>query len=195
MRRAVLTLGGTVAGIAALVAVKYQPAASTVASVGTIAPAAPGAMLAQGRLGTPAGAGRAAGTGAKAPSAGAEPRATAKPSVTAKPSATATPKASGTGGTGQPPAPRVITGAVVSTQYGPMQVQVTLAGTRITHVTVLQETNVGSLSSQIDATAVPQLTAEALAAQSAKIDAVSGASYTSAGYIQSLQSALDKAGA
>lgn len=46
---------------------------------------------------------------------------------------------------------------------------------------------------QIDSTAIPQLTSETLTAQSARIDAVSGASYTSAGYIQSLQSALDKA--
>ena len=92
-------------------------------------------------------------------------------------------------------ATRTIAGAVESTPYGPMQVQATLAGTRITNITVLQETNVGGRSGQIDAMAIPQLTAEALAAQSAKIDAVSGASYTSAGYIQSLQSALDKAGA
>ena len=191
MRRAVLTLGGTVAGIAALIAVKYQPAASTVASAGTLAPAAPGAMLAQGTPGTLSGAGGAAGTGTKAP----KPRATAKPQATAKPSAAATPKASGTGGTGQSTATRTIAGAVESTPYGPMQVQATLAGTRITNITVLQETNVGGRSGQIDAMAIPQLTAEALAAQSAKIDAVSGASYTSAGYIQSLQSALDKAGA
>jgi uncharacterized protein with FMN-binding domain len=46
---------------------------------------------------------------------------------------------------------------------------------------------------QIDGNALPKLTSETLAAQSARIDAVSGASYTSAGYIQSLQSALDKA--
>ena len=189
MRRAVLTLGGTVAGIAALVAVKYQPATSSVASAGTIAPPTTGAMLMQGTPGTPSGAGGAAGTGKKAPSSGAGPRATVKPS------ASVTPKPSHTGGTGQSTATRVSTGAVESTQYGPMQVQVTLAGSRITKIAVLQETNVGGRSSQIDAVAIPKLTAEALAAQSAKIDAVSGASYTSAGYIQSLQSALDKAGA
>jgi len=181
-----LTLGGTVAGIAALVAVKYQPAPSTAALAGTIAPPTRGAMLVQGTPATPSGAGGAAGTGTKAPSGGAKPHATAKPS------ATVTPKPSGTR---QSTATRVSTGAVESTRYGPMQVQVTLAGTRITKVTVLQETNVGGTSSQIDAMAIPKLTAEALAAQSAKIDAVSGASYTSAGYIQSLQSALDKAGA
>ena len=90
-------------------------------------------------------------------------------------------------------ASRTLTGAVENTQYGPMQVQVTLTGTKITEVTVLQHTNDGEESAQIDSNALPKLTAEALAAQSARIDAVSGASYTSSGYIQSLQNALDKA--
>ena len=88
---------------------------------------------------------------------------------------------------------KVLTGAVDNTSYGPMQVQVTMAGSKITGVKVLQQTNTGSLSQQIDANATPQLTKETLAAQSARIDAVSGASYTSAGYIKSLQSALDQA--
>jgi uncharacterized protein with FMN-binding domain len=75
-----------------------------------------------------------------------------------------------------------------------MQVAITVAGTRITKVTVLQQTNDGAESSQIDAMAIPQLTSETLTRQSANIDAVSGATYTSSGYKQSLQSALDKAG-
>jgi uncharacterized protein with FMN-binding domain len=60
---------------------------------------------------------------------------------------------------------------------------------------VLQQTDVGSYSSQVDSVAIPQPTNETLSAQSAKIDAVSGASYTSQGYIQSLQSALEQPGA
>jgi uncharacterized protein with FMN-binding domain len=75
-----------------------------------------------------------------------------------------------------------------------MQVQITVTGKRITKVNVLQQTNVGSYSGQVDSFAVPQLTSETLSAQSANIDAVSGASYTSQGYIQSLQSALDQMG-
>ena len=75
-----------------------------------------------------------------------------------------------------------------------MQVAITVSGKTITKVTVVQETNAGGPSSSIDAMAIPKLTSEALAAQSARIDAVSGASYTSAGYIQSLQSAIDQAG-
>lgn len=89
----------------------------------------------------------------------------------------------------------MITGSVASTAYGPMQEQITVTGGRITKVTVLQQTYVGSYSSQVDSVAIPQLTRETLSAQSAKIDAVSGASYTGQGYIQSLQSALDQPGA
>jgi uncharacterized protein with FMN-binding domain len=92
-------------------------------------------------------------------------------------------------------ATRMVTGAVASTTYGPMQVRVTLTGQSITKVTVLQRTNDGAESDQIDANAIPKLVGETLAVQSARINAVSGASYTSAGYRKSLQSALDKAGA
>ncbi len=76
-----------------------------------------------------------------------------------------------------------------------MQVKITLAGQRITKATVVQQTDDGTESQQIDSFAIPKLTSETIAAQSARIDAVSGASYTSSGYIKSLQSALDKAGA
>ena len=91
-------------------------------------------------------------------------------------------------------AARTVTGTVDRTEHGPMQVQLTLQGSKITKVTVLQQTNDGAESDEIDSTAIPKLTSETLAAQSAQIDAVSGATYTSSGYIQSLQSALDKAG-
>jgi len=90
---------------------------------------------------------------------------------------------------------QTVVGAVAETARGPMQVELRLTGQRITAVTMLQQTDDGPLSDQIDAAAIPRLISETLDAQSAKIDAVSGASYTSAGYIQSLQSALDKAGA
>jgi len=164
MRRALLTLGGTVAGLAALLSFKSHPLAAQ-----TPAPSRPP---------TPAGTSPAATSGTGSGSAAAAARKTA----------TAAPKASAAAA-----AARTVTGTVVNTQRGPMQVQVTLVGTKITKVTVLQQTDDGPESDQIDATAIPQLTSETLAAQSARIDAVSGASYTSSGYIQSLQSALDQA--
>ena len=179
MRRTVLTLGGTVAGMAALLAVKFHPGPSLPLAAGATAPKSVGAMPAQGTSGTPAGAGRAAGSAAS--NGAAKPHAGTKPSATAKASATR-----------QAATTRVITGSVASTAYGPTQVQITVTGGRITKATVLQQTDVGSYSGQVDSVAIPQLTNETLAAQSTKIDAVSGASYTSQGYIQSLQSALDQ---
>ncbi|MEU8828146.1 FMN-binding protein [Streptomyces sp. NPDC048636] len=81
------------------------------------------------------------------------------------------------------------TGEVVETRQGPVQVRITLAKSRLTKVDVLEGVHDEGPSAQ----AVPQLTERALTAQSADIDAVSGATYTSQGYISSLQSALDRA--
>jgi uncharacterized protein with FMN-binding domain len=83
----------------------------------------------------------------------------------------------------------------VDTQYGPVQVRVTLQGGRIVDVAALQLPNDRSRSVEISNYAAPQLRDEVLRAQSAKIDVVSGATYTSQGYIQSLQAALDSANA
>jgi uncharacterized protein with FMN-binding domain len=85
------------------------------------------------------------------------------------------------------------TGDAVGTRYGPVQVSVTLAKGRVTAVHVLQVPDRGGYEQRIVTYAVPELTKEALAAQSAHIDTVSGATYTSEGYASSLQSALDKA--
>lgn len=85
-----------------------------------------------------------------------------------------------------------ITGSAVSTRFGPVQVQITLSGTTITAATAVEFPSADRRSAQINAGAVPVLQQESISAQSAKIDAVSGASYTSAGYVQSLQSALDQ---
>ncbi|WP_207455834.1 FMN-binding protein [Herbiconiux sp. SYSU D00978] len=88
----------------------------------------------------------------------------------------------------------VYTGDAVDTLYGTVQVEITVAGGELTDVEVLQQTNSGSRSDQINGRALPQLTEEALAAQSADIDAASGATYSSQGYLTSLQSAIDAAG-
>jgi uncharacterized protein with FMN-binding domain len=85
------------------------------------------------------------------------------------------------------------TGNPISTQYGTMQVAAVISNGRLTDIKLLQETD-GGHSHQIDDAAIPVLKSAALAKHSAKIDIVSGATYTSQGYAQSLQSALDKAG-
>ena len=91
------------------------------------------------------------------------------------------------------PVRRTIDGGAAHTQYGTVQVRIVMTGHRLTDVTALHLTDSSSRSVSISAYAAPILRREALAAQSAKIDTVSGASYTSQGYQQSLQSALDLA--
>ncbi|MER6737471.1 FMN-binding protein [Streptomyces puniciscabiei] len=88
---------------------------------------------------------------------------------------------------------RTVTGKVVQTQYGPVQVRITVSGGKITKAEAVQAPK-GGLSDQKTAMAVPRLNQEAVTAGNAHIDAVSGATYTSTGYQQSLQSALDQAG-
>lgn len=114
-----------------------------------------------------------------------------EPSVQAAP--TAGPTALAPAATAPPvSAARTLTGQPVDVGYGTVQVRVTLAGTRIVGVSALSLPT-GGRSDEISSYAEPLLQQEALKAQSASIDAVSGASYTSQGYAQSLQSALDAA--
>lgn len=102
---------------------------------------------------------------------------------------TAAPPVPGAGGSSQ-----TIKGTTVDTRYGPVQVQVTVSGTKITDVTAIQLPSDNGRDQQINSFAVPQLTQEVLAAQNSHVDMVSGGTYTSEGYLTSLQSALDQAG-
>ena len=108
----------------------------------------------------------------------------------ATPAASAAP-AAGSGGTAL--ANGTVTGPVVQTRFGSVQVQVTIAGGKITDVTALQLPSDRQRSAEISGIAGPMLHSEALAAQSAQIDLISGATYTSDAYAQSLQAALDQA--
>lgn len=92
-----------------------------------------------------------------------------------------------------PAGPVTVTGSVVDTVYGPVQVRVTIAGGRVTDVQALQTPGDATRSVRLAQYAVPILRQEVLAAQSARIDTVSGATYTSQGYAESVQSALDHA--
>jgi uncharacterized protein with FMN-binding domain len=87
-----------------------------------------------------------------------------------------------------------VTGAAWPTIYGPVQVKITVSGGKITAATAVEYPLNTPRDQQINAYAIPQLNAETVAAGSAHIDTVSGATYTSQGYVGSLQSALDKAG-
>jgi uncharacterized protein with FMN-binding domain len=86
-----------------------------------------------------------------------------------------------------------VAGDLVQTQYGPVQVEVTLRSGQITRARALARPSGDGQTDAINSYAIPQLIQETLAAQSARIDTVSGATFTSGGYRQSLQSALDAA--
>jgi len=88
---------------------------------------------------------------------------------------------------------RTLTGDVASTRWGPVQVAVVLdpAGS-ITAVQVLQQPSGNHRDLEIGAYSLPRLQAQTVELQSADVDVVSGATYTSQGYITSLQSALDQ---
>ena len=90
------------------------------------------------------------------------------------------------------PTAQTVNGSVISTRYGDVEVQITVANGKITAVDAIALPS-GGRSGQISASAGPILASEALTAQSANIDTVSGATYTSQAYAQSLQAALDQA--
>ncbi|MDX3569957.1 FMN-binding protein [Streptomyces sp. ID05-47C] len=120
--------------------------------------------------------GSGAQEGAKAPEAPKAPEASKAPE-----------------GSGNAQAGGTFTGDAVQTDYGTVQVRITVSGGKITKAETVQAPK-GGQSDQITANAVPKLNQAAVAAGSADIDAVSGATYTSGGYKESLQSALDQAG-
>lgn len=109
----------------------------------------------------------------------APPATAAPPSSGAPPATGAAPPAAGGGA-------QTVTGSLVRTSYGDVQVRVTFEGDRITEVTMVRQPNSGPTRM-----AVPVLVRETLEAQSADVDTVSGATTTSGAYAQSLQAAID----
>ncbi|WP_182877075.1 FMN-binding protein [Microbispora sp. H10670] len=89
---------------------------------------------------------------------------------------------------------KTVTGDAADTRWGPVQVEIVISGGRMAGIRVLVAPQNNHRDIEINNEALPILDEEALSARSAQIDVVSGATYTSAGYIRSLQSALDKAG-
>ncbi|MEV8213599.1 FMN-binding protein [Leifsonia sp. NPDC077715] len=124
------------------------------------------------------GSGSSSDTGSSSTSSGDDSSASSTPS----------PSASASTSTGT----TTVTGDAVDTRYGPVQVKVTFSGTTITAVDTVQSPSGNGRDIEINDQALPILQQEALSSQSANIDTVSGATYTSEGYIQSLQSAIDK---
>jgi len=125
--------------------------------------------------------------------AGSATKGTTPPATTAPPPQGTTPS------TGAPPPTtnagnQTVEGDTISTKYGDVQVRVIVSGGRLVDVQAVQLPSDRARSQGISSDAGPLLRNEALRAQSARINTVSGATYTSDGYAQSLQSALDRAG-
>lgn len=139
-----------------------------------------------------------AGNQADSAPGGATAKAASPPSGAGKPTGPGSPTA---GSTSSGPAGPAASGAKdgtfdgsrIQTRYGTVQVQAVISGGKIADVVPLQLTDVGSLSGEIDQQAVPMLKSEVLSSQSANVDTVGGATYTSEGYLSSLQAALDAA--
>jgi uncharacterized protein with FMN-binding domain len=105
---------------------------------------------------------------------------------------TSSPSSSSTGGATA--TAKTVTGEAADTRYGPVQVKITVKNGKLAAADAVVYPQNDPRDAQINAYAIPELDKEALAAGSARIDTVSGATYTSEGYVASLQSALDKAG-
>lgn len=168
MKRVLLAVTATVLGVVALLSFKTHSQVSTA-----------GAPLPSAGLSTSPSSTSPSSTGASAPP---------------NPSTSSTAPSSAPKSASSSPVSAVFVGSAVQTQYGIVQVKVTVSGKRITDVSFAQLTAFDGRSQRINSDAAPILLQETIQAQSAHVDSVSGASYTSAGYVQSLQSALDKAG-
>ncbi|HEY4462587.1 MAG TPA: FMN-binding protein [Streptosporangiaceae bacterium] len=169
MRRTPIVLGGTLAGLIGVLAFHTTPARSSFA---TVPGAAPSSGPAAGASPAATAPGQASGGGT---TAGASP----KPTAASQPAA----------------ASRTTAGPSVNYNYGVLSVRVTVAGKKIVKVGIASLDDGGDPRSQsIDQQSIPILEQEVMQAQSANIQGVSGASYTSAGFVQSLQSALHSLG-
>jgi hypothetical protein len=162
MRRVILTIAGTIAGLVALLSFKSHVPTVPSASVSTTG-------------------GSSSTGGTSAPSSAPSSSAATVPGEFPMGSLAGTLTSGET----------AITGHVANTVYGPVQIQLVMRNGKIVKVAVLRQPMNTINDIRIGDFAFPKLIGETLATQTAKIDAVSGASYTSAGYTQSLQSALD----
>jgi uncharacterized protein with FMN-binding domain len=171
MRRAPIVIAGTVAGLVAVLEFHTTPPKAALAG-GSALPSAAGSTSA-----------------ASAPATGGST--TAGKSTRARKARHASARASSRASAGAPAVTRSATGPRVNYTYGVLSVKVTVSGRRITKIGIAYLDDAAEpRSQQIDDQAIPILEQQALQAQSANIQGVSGASFTSAGFKQSLQSAL-----
>ncbi len=170
MRRAPIVIAATAAGLAGVLSFHTKSPRLTLGSL-------PGVSATTGSTSTGGSSGRS--------SSGASPPTTS----------TSTPSSPSTTPTTAPSSTRQATGPQVNYNYGVLSVSVTVKGKTISKVAIASLDDGGNPRSEsIDQQSIPLLEQQALQAQSANIQGVSGASYTSAGFQQSLQSALSQLG-
>lgn len=174
MRRAPLVIGGTIAGIAGVLAFPTHHNHLVIPGTTSAGQSSAGS--------TPTSATGSGGTTPTSASTTTAPSAGTAPSTTAPTTSQPTSSA------------RHATGAVEQYPYGDLAVSVSVSGSKITDVTVTQLQDFDRRSATIDNYAIPQLRQQVMAANSASINGVSGATYTSQAYVYSVQSALDKLG-
>ena len=165
MRRYQLVIGGTVAGVAAVLAFPTHRASLKVPTASASS------------SGTPTTAGGTTSTTSAPPAAGGATSATTSPPTTAQAAAT-----------------RSATSSTQSDQYGDIAVRVTVTGSKITGIKIASIDETDSRSEQIDRYAVPQLEQQVLDAGSPNIDGVSGATFTSQAFVNAVADALNKLG-
>ena len=195
MKRSFIVTTATVAGLAGVLAFHTQPANLSLAGLTspTTTPSGSGTTTSPSTTTTS----RSRTTTTVAPSTTTTRRSSttttsrtsaAKTTTTIAPTTTAPTTTIATG-------TRSAVGELVNYNFGVLSVKVTATGSKITNVTIATLQDGGNFRSQsIDQASIPVLESETLAAQSGSIQSVSGASYTSAGFQMSLQSALTKLG-
>jgi uncharacterized protein with FMN-binding domain len=165
MRRVAQALFGTIAGLVGLLSFKTHPA--SVAN-------------------PPAAVSTDTGSGSASTGSSAQPSTSGASSTSSSSAKSSSSSASS--------ATKTVTGDAVDTQYGPVQVRITVRNGKVASATAIEYPAQDPRDAQINAYAIPVLQQESVGATNANLDMVSGATFTSEGYLQSLQSALDKAG-
>jgi len=190
MRRAVLVLGTTAAGLAALFSYRTHVAGVAVASTSPATPTMTAGPMTSPTASTPASASPSKSAAKSTPKRSSSETATPSHSTVSAPSTK--PTSAPTTAAPSTPAGKsgTFSGPAVNTQYGEVQVSITVSNGKITNA----DGTLPQGGDSIAQNAIGQLDPEVLTAQSANIQAVSGATYTSQGYIQSLQQAVDQAG-
>lgn len=173
MRRVAFAIFGTIAGLVGLLTFKTHPSAVAAGGSSIVGTTNTG--------GTSSGSGTAGSASTGSTTTGS-----------AAAGSTSSSAAGPTGSSSAAAATKTVTGDSVDTRWGPVQVKITVTDGKITNAIAVDYPQNNGRDQEINSYAVPTLEQESIGQTTSKIDMVSGATYTSTGYIESLQSALDK---